>query len=124
MDSCAERAQREETMVAQTVFYDQLRVSIFDTVEQLAASAADDLAAILHQAIAEHGTTAAIFATGNSQLAFYQTLQARDDIAWNRVAVFHMDEYLGLPEQHPASFRRVIREQLVAGVHPRAFYGM
>jgi glucosamine-6-phosphate deaminase len=104
--------------------YDQLRVSVFDTVAALAAAAADDLAAILRQAIAEHGTTAAIFATGNSQLAFYQMLHAREDIAWDRVTVFHMDEYLGLPAQHPASFRHVIQERLVANVHPRAFYGI
>jgi glucosamine-6-phosphate deaminase len=110
--------------MARTVSYDQLSVSIFDTVAALAAAAADDLAAILRQAIAEQGTTAAIFATGNSQLAFYQTLQDRDDIAWDRVTVFHMDEYLGLPAQHPASFRHVIHERLVAGVHPRAFYGI
>jgi glucosamine-6-phosphate deaminase len=110
--------------MARTVFYDQLRVSVFDTVAALAAAAANDLAAILRQAIAEHGRTAAIFATGNSQLAFYQVLQSQDDIAWDRVTVFHMDEYLGLPAQHPASFRRVIQEQLVARVHPRAFYGI
>lgn len=104
--------------------YDQLRVSVFDTVAALAAAAADDLAVILRQAIAAHGTTAAIFATGNSQLAFYQMLQARDDIAWDRVTIFHMDEYCGLPAQHPASFRHVIQERLVARVHPRAFYGI
>lgn len=108
--------------MARTIFYDQLRVSVFHTVTALAAAAADDLAAILRQAIAEHGTTAAIFATGNSQLAFYQALHARDDIAWNRVSVFHMDEYLGLDAQHPASFRRVLQEQLVDRVRPRAFY--
>src|SRR5689334_8823013 len=110
--------------MTRTVSYDQLHVSVFDTVAELAAAAADDLAATLRRAIAEHGTTAAIFATGNSQLAFYRALQARDDIAWDRVTVFHMDEYLGLSEQHPASFRRVIRERLVAGVGPRAFYGI
>jgi glucosamine-6-phosphate deaminase len=110
--------------MAHTVSYDQLRVSVFDTVTTLAAAAAEELAAILRQAIAEHGTTAAIFATGNSQLAFYQVLQARDDIAWDRVTVFHMDEYLGLSEQHPASFRHVLQERLVAGVRPRAFYGI
>jgi len=110
--------------MAHTVCYDQLHTSIFDTVTALAAAAADDLAAILRQAIAEHGTTAAIFATGNSQLAFYHMLQARDDIAWDRITVFHMDEYLGLSEQHPASFRHVMHEQLVARVRPRAFYGI
>jgi len=110
--------------MAHTVSDDQLRVSVFDTVTALAAAAADDLAAILRQAIAEHGTTAAIFATGNSQRAFYQALHARDDIAWERVIVFHMDEYLGLGAQHPASFRHVLQERLVARMHSRAFYGI
>lgn len=107
-----------------TVTYDKLRVQIFDTIEQLAAAAADDLSAVLRQAIAERGEASAIFATGNSQLIFYDQLCARDDIAWDRVTVFHMDEYLGLPEQHPASFRRYMRERLVERVRPRAFYGI
>ena len=110
--------------MAHTVAYDQLRVSIFDTVDALVASAADDLAAILRQAIAEQGSAAVIFATGNSQLAFYQRLQARDDIAWQCITIFHMDEYLGLPEQHPASFRRVLHERLVDLIRLGAFYGI
>jgi glucosamine-6-phosphate deaminase len=99
-------------------------VSIFETIEQLAASAADDLAAILRQALAEQGSAALLLATGNSQLAFYQRLHARDDIAWQRVTIFHMDEYLGLPEQHPASFRHVLHEQLVDLIRPGLFYGI
>jgi glucosamine-6-phosphate deaminase len=107
-----------------TTSYDKLSVAIFDSIAELAAAAAAELAAILGQTIAEQGEAAAIFATGNSQLALYQALHARDDIAWDRVTVFHMDEYLGLSEQHPASFRRVLRERLVEAVHPRAFYGI
>src|SRR5262245_7629528 len=107
-----------------TALYDNLNVLIFDAVTDLAATAAGDLATILRQAIAERGEAAAIFATGNSQLAFYHALRSRDDIAWDRVTVFHMDEYLGLPEQHPASFRRVMRDQLVDAVRPHAFYGI
>jgi glucosamine-6-phosphate deaminase len=107
-----------------TEIYDQLRVQVFDTVAQLAAAAADDLCAVVSQAIAVQGEAAVIFATGNSQLALYERLRARDDIAWDRVTVFHMDEYLGLPEQHPASFRRAMREHLVDRVRPRAFYGI
>src|SRR5262245_19292175 len=107
-----------------TARYDNLDVLIFDTADDLAARAADDLAAIFRQAIAAQGQAAAIFATGNSQLAFYHALRSRDDIAWDRVTVFHMDEYLGLPERHPASFRRVMREQLVDPVGPRAFHGI
>ena len=110
--------------MARTALYENLNVLTFDTAEDLASTAAADLAAILRQAIAGQGTAAAIFATGNSQLAFYHALRSRDDIAWDCVTVFHMDEYLGLSEQHPASFRRVMREQLVDPVGPRAFHGI
>jgi glucosamine-6-phosphate deaminase len=111
-------------MMLHTARYGQLETQLFDTPEALAAAAVDDLAGILRRAIAERGAAAAIFATGNSQLAFYQALRSRSDIDWRRVTVFHMDEYLGLPEQHPASFRRYMRERLVDAVHPHAFYGI
>jgi len=104
--------------------YDQLRVSTFDTIGELAAAVADDLAVVLRQAIAEQGEASAIFATGNSQLAFFQELHTRDDIAWNRVSIFHMDEYMDLSDQHPASFRYVLQKRLVELVRPRAFYGI
>jgi glucosamine-6-phosphate deaminase len=110
--------------IMHTRSYDKLRVTIFDGTAQLAAAAAAELAAILGQAIAEQGRAAAIFATGNSQLALYGALQARNDIEWEHVTIFHMDEYLGLSDRHPASFRRVMREQLVDAVHPHAFYGI
>ena len=105
-----------------TTTYDQLRVDIFDTLAQLAASASDELVGVLQEEIAARGEAAVIFATGNSQLAFYQRLRERDDIAWDRITVFHMDEYMGLADQHPASFRRYMREHLIDAVHPRAFY--
>ena len=108
----------------QAAMYDQLRVQIFDAQAELAAAAADNLSAIVRRAIAEQGEAAVIFATGNSQLAFYEQLCAREDIAWGRVSIFHMDEYLGLSAQHPASFRRYMRERLVNLVQPRAFYGI
>jgi glucosamine-6-phosphate deaminase len=116
--------RRAEGARMSTAIYEQLRVQFFDTIEQLAAAAADDLSAVLRQVIAAQGEAAAIFATGNSQLMFYDQLCARGDIAWERVTVFHMDEYLGLSELHPASFRRYMREHLVDRVRPRAFYGI
>jgi glucosamine-6-phosphate deaminase len=99
-------------------------VSIFDTTEALAAAVATDLALVLREAIASYGEAAAIFATGNSQLAFFQQLHARNDIAWDRISIFHMDEYMDLSDQHPASFRYVLQKRLVDLVHPRAFYGI
>jgi glucosamine-6-phosphate deaminase len=107
-----------------TYTYDQLRVGIYETTQEIAAAVADELAAVLRQTIATQGAAAAIFATGNSQLAFYENLDSRDDIAWDKVTIFHMDEYLGISEEHPASFRHVLQKQLVSRVKPRAFYGI
>jgi len=101
---------------------DQMPVVVFASNEALGARAAEDLAAILSEAIAARGEASVILATGNSQLSFMRALRARDDVAWDRVVVFHMDEYLGMSDQHPASFPRYIREKLTDHVRPKAFY--
>jgi len=107
-----------------TVKYDKIQVNIYDSNETLGAAAANDLAEILRSTIVERGEASIIVATGNSQLSFMEALRARQGIVWDKVTVFHMDEYLGMSSQHPASFRRYIREQLTDVVHPRMFYGI
>lgn len=104
--------------------YGALEVRIYNNGTEVGAAAADDLAAVLRAAIAARGEAAIILATGNSQLRFLESLRARVDIAWGQVRVFHMDEYLGMPESHPASFRRYLRENLIDHVHPLAFCGL
>jgi len=52
-------------------------------------------------------------ATGASQFEFLEALTSRPDIDWSRVEMFHLDEYLGLPADHPASFRRFLLERLI-----------
>lgn len=103
---------------------DKLTVDVFDSSEALGGAAAAGLAPVLRAELDARGEAALIVATGNSQLHFMQALRARTDLAWERISIFHMDEYLGMPEAHPASFRRYIREKLVDHVHPRAFFGM
>ncbi len=103
---------------------DQMPVLIFESNETLGVRAADDLAEILNQTIAERGLASLILATGNSQLKFMEALRVKEGIAWDKVVVFHMDEYLGMSDQHPASFPRYIRGNLTDHVHPRAFYAM
>ncbi len=103
---------------------DQMQVKVYDSSDELGEAAADDLAQILDTAISERGETAIIVATGNSQLSFMKALRARDGIDWDKVRVFHMDEYLGIAPDHSASFRRYIREELTDVVHARAFYGV
>jgi len=107
-----------------TTWHDNAQVTIYDSNEALGVAAAADLARILNQALNTRGEASIILATGNSQLSFMQALRSTADIAWNRVSLFHMDEYLGLPDHHLASFRRYLSQQLVDIVHPRAFYGI
>ncbi len=104
--------------------YDQITVHILESNQALGQRAADDLAVILKNVVAEQGHAAIILATGNSQLSFMKALRVHTDIPWNQITIFHMDEYLGMTDRHPASFPKYIREKLVDYVHPQAFYPM
>jgi glucosamine-6-phosphate deaminase len=110
--------------LSETHQYDDLRVTTFATNEELGAAAAGDFAAIVTAAVAEHGSASVILATGNSQLTFIEAVRGRTDIDWSRISVFHMDEYLGMSADHPASFRRWMWEKLVSHVDLQAFYGV
>ena len=105
-----------------TFTVDQLEVRVHPDVAALAQEAAARAHALLVQAIAARGAATAILATGNSQLAFLDLLVARAGIDWSRVTIFHMDEYLGLGADHPASFRRYMRERVAARVRPKVFH--
>jgi glucosamine-6-phosphate deaminase len=63
-----------------------------------------------------------IFATGASQLDTLEALTIIDDLPWSRVRGFHMDEYIGLPPNHTASFRGYLREKLTQKVHMKEFF--
>jgi glucosamine-6-phosphate deaminase len=98
-----------------------LDVRIFETPSDLAAAAAGDAAAALRTAIDERGAAHVMLATGNSQLAFLDELVRRDGIDWSRVTAFHMDEYVGVSAEHPASFERYMRERVAARVPELTF---
>ncbi len=65
-----------------------------------------------------------VFATGASQLETLRALTAMPGIPWDRVIGFHMDEYVGISDQHPASFRRYMRDELHSKVPMREFHGV
>jgi glucosamine-6-phosphate deaminase len=104
--------------------YGQMEVGIYDSNAQVGAVAARHLGEILREETATRGEAAIIVATGNSQLSFMEALRREPGIAWERVTIFHMDEYIGMAEEHPASFRRYIREKLAVPVKARQFYGI
>jgi glucosamine-6-phosphate deaminase len=107
-----------------TLQFDQMPVHVFASNESLGKRAAQDLSEVIAQAIADHDLASIILATGNSQLTFMQAVRRKPGIDWDKVIVFHMDEYLGMSDQHPASFPKYIREKLTDYVSPRAFYPM
>jgi glucosamine-6-phosphate deaminase len=101
---------------------DQLSVRIFDDVLALARAAAVDAAAALRTAIDERGDANVMLATGNSQLVFLAELVTYNDVDWGRVTAFHMDEYVGLPPTHSASFQRYMRERVAANLPFKEFH--
>jgi glucosamine-6-phosphate deaminase len=97
-------------------------VHVFESNNDLGQRAGDDFAELLSRVVEDRGQAVVILATGNSQLTFFRALRAQNGIPWSKVRVFHMDEYLGMSDEHPASFPRYIREKLVDVVKPAGFY--
>lgn len=84
--------------------------------------AATRAAAVINEAVAIRGRAHVMFASGNSQLLFLDSLTHDPSVDWSRVVGFHMDEYLGVGPDHPASFRRYMRERIVTVAHPAEFH--
>lgn len=90
-----------------------LRIRQFDTSARLAEAAAAQAGSALCRAIDARGHARIVAATGASQFGFLSVLTKTQGIDWDRVEMFHLDEYVGLPADHPASFRRFLIERLV-----------
>jgi glucosamine-6-phosphate deaminase len=100
---------------------DRMRVYRHPDPGALARAAADAAAEVLRRAVADRGVAHAMFATGNSQLAFVDALvSGTADVPWSDVVVFHMDEYVGVGPDQPAGFQRWIRERIVEHIGPGA----
>jgi glucosamine-6-phosphate deaminase len=100
-----------------------LQIKILPDKNSLSRAAAEHAANSLRALLQEKIVVRLIAATGASQFEFLEALTSAPDIDWRRVEVFHLDEYVGLPVTHPASFRKYLYERLVhkAGIqrfHP------
>ena len=76
---------------------------------------------LIREAISKNGKANIIVATGASQFEMLEVL-TRENIDWSVVTCFHLDEYIGLPESHPASFRKYLKERFVNIVKPLKFH--
>lgn len=101
---------------------DRLPVRVYANEADMGQAAADDMAMVLRDAIADRGEASVIVATGNSQLAFLRALRVAPGIDWSKVHVFHMDEYIGIHPKHRASFPRFLREHFLGSVEGATFH--
>ncbi|HUS10549.1 MAG TPA: glucosamine-6-phosphate deaminase [Pyrinomonadaceae bacterium] len=98
-----------------------MNISVFKSKNELAQAAADNAAELIRRAIADRGQAYIIAATGASQFEFLEAL-VHQDLDWKQTTFFHLDEYVGLPASHPASFRRYLQERIANVVNPGAFH--
>ena len=101
--------------------YDKLNAQTYSDAEQMGVAAALFTAQTIQGAIEKKGQATIILATGTSQFTFLEALK-KETIDWSRVVVFHLDEYIGIPGTHPASFRRYLKERVIDIVQPKAMY--
>ena len=99
-----------------------MKIAVHLDSDVMAKMAADRAAQILRDAVQRQGQAAFVAATGASQFNFLKHLVAAPDIAWERTTMFHLDEYIGMPADHPASFRRYLRERLTSKAPLRAVH--
>ena len=97
-----------------------MEIIISDTKEELGKKAANRGAELICKAISEKGEANIIVATGSSQFEMLNGL-VDADIDWSKVTGFHLDEYIGISDKHPASFRRYLKERLVDKVSLKKF---
>lgn len=97
------------------------KLKVLNNTEELGKAAAISVAKVLNETIEEKGFANLILATGASQFSFVENLQ-KQKIDWQKITVFHLDEYKGMPITHPASFRKYLKERILEKVQPKQVY--
>ena len=98
-----------------------MEIIISNTKEELGKQATTNGANLIREAIVKNGFANIIVATGASQFEMLSEL-VKEDIEWSKVTGFHLDEYIGISNTHPASFRKYLKERFVDIVSPREFH--
>ena len=89
-----------------------MEIKIYEDKQTMGAAAAHKISKFINQAIKESNAASIILATGASQFEMLDHL-VQEDVDWSKVTAFHLDEYIGLPASHPASFRKYLKERFV-----------
>jgi len=94
-----------------------MKVKVFETAGEVGAAAAKQAAAKLNATIKEKGSARLLLSTGASQFTFFENF-VKEDVDWSKVEMFHLDEYVGISDEHPASFNKYLRERFIDIVKP------
>jgi glucosamine-6-phosphate deaminase len=101
-----------------------VQIKIFPDKDSLSRAAANHAANSLRSLLREKTIVRLVAATGASQFEFLDALTSKSDIDWHRLDVFHLDEYVGLPITHPASFRKYLLERLIHKTKIKRFHAL
>ena len=99
-----------------------MKIHVDSTAEQMGNRAAQETARRIRAAVQANGVCRILLSTGASQFEMLDALTKMEDIPWNQVVMFHLDEYVGMAMTHPASFRKYLKERFIDKVHPGAYF--
>ena len=99
-----------------------MEISICRDAAELGIKAAEKVRQLLTEAVKNQGCARMLVSTGASQFEYFRELVQYNDIEWNRIEVFHLDEYIGLDKTQKASFVKYLEERFINLVQPKAFY--
>lgn len=100
---------------------DKLAVQVYEGPIAMGNAAADFVVEKVNGAIGQKGSANLILATGASQFTFLDALKEKD-LDWQKITVFHLDEYKGISDSHPASFRKYLRDRILDEVRPKKVF--
>jgi glucosamine-6-phosphate deaminase len=95
-----------------------MNLAIFQNPQELSKAAGYAAGQLINEAIESTGRANIILATGTSQFEVLNALVEQKDIAWNKVVMFHLDEYIGMAVSHPASFRKYLNDRFISKLPP------
>ncbi len=100
-----------------------MQINISSDSTELGTRAARHISAKLNELISEKGEARMVVSTGSSQFEMFRTL-VTENVDWTKVEIFHLDEYIGLPVTHIASFRKYLYERFINHVSVRKFHSV
>lgn len=98
-------------------------IDISKDAREMGAKAAKFVSGKLNNAIKTNGEARMVVSTGASQFELFNCL-IKEEIDWGKTEVFHLDEYIGLPAEHPASFRKYLNDRFIRFVNVKMFHSI